>query len=347
MNILIVKLSSLGDVLHNLPIVWDIRKQYPDARVDWVIEEAYVELITPLLTAENFKGIDHIIPLSLRRLRKELKSRGWNSILQDIQAQKKQLQTIQYDIVIETQGLLKSALMTAIANKSPKAIVSGIGNRTEDSGYEPLSRLFYTKSIKVPLHYHAVDRSRAVAAGGLGLIVPERDVSPPMFYPQAWIDSLQCFPNPLGLAKNSYVMCFHATARLAKSWSNDNWIATAKELSLRGLIMVFPWGNPKENLISEQLAKEVPHSIVPKAFSIQDAFVINAQAKLVIGVDTGLTHLAAVLGVPTIELYVDSPKWKTEGYWGDKISNLGNTGSPPTVNQVINGFEMINSYDTK
>ena len=335
MNILIVKLSSLGDVLHNLPIVWDIRKQYPDARVDWVIEEAYVELITPLLTTQNFKGIDHIIPLSLRRLRKELKSRGWNSILQDIQLQKKQLQAIQYDIVIETQGLLKSALITALAKKSPQAIVSGIGNRTEDSGYEPLSRMFYTKSVKVPFQYHAVDRTRAVAAGGLGIEVPNRDDSPPQFYPPTLINSLALLPNPLGLDKGSYVMCFHATARLAKSWSNDNWIAMAKELSLRGLIMVFPWGNPKEILISQQLAKEVPNAIVPEAFSIQDAFVINAQAKLVIGVDTGLTHLAAVLGVPTIELYIDSPRWKTEGYWSHQVINLGDKQQAPTLEEVI------------
>jgi heptosyltransferase-1 len=335
MNILIVKLSSLGDVLHNLPIVWDIRQQYPDARLDWAIEEAYVELIIPLLTSPSFKGIDHIIPLSLRRLRKELKHRGWNAILQDIQAQKKQLQTIPYDIVIETQGLLKSALITYLARKSPQVIVSGIGNRTQDSGYEPLSRLFYTKSIKVPLHYHAVDRSRAVASGGIGTQLPNRDESPPQFYPPTLINSLAQLPNPLGLDKGSYVMCFHATARLAKCWSNENWIAIAKEFSLRGLIMVFPWGNPKEKLISEHLAKEVPNAVVPEAFSIQDAFVINAQAKLVIGVDTGLTHLAAVLGVPTIELYIDSPKWKTEGYWSQQVINLGDKQQAPTLEEVI------------
>jgi heptosyltransferase-1 len=341
MNILIVKLSSLGDVLHNLPIVWDIRKQYPDARVDWVIEEAYVELITPLLTTNNFKGIDHIIPLSLRRLRKELKSRGWSSILQDIQSQKKQLQAIQYDIVIETQGLLKSALISALAKKSPQAIVSGIGNRTEDSGYEPLSRFFYTKSVKVPLHYHAVDRSRAVASGGFGTQVPNRNESPPQFYPPSLIESLRQLPNPLGLDKESYVMCFHATARLAKSWSNDNWIAIAQELSKRGLFVIFPWGNSKEKLISEQLAKEVPNAIVPEAFSIQDAFVINAQAKLVIGVDTGLTHLAAVLGVPTIELYIDSPKWKTEGYWSQQVINLGDKQQAPTLKEVLTAATLF------
>ena len=341
MNILIVKLSSLGDVLHNLPIVWDIRKQYPDARVDWVIEEAYVELITPLLTTQNFKGIDHIIPLSLRRLRKELKHKGWSSILQDIQSQKKQLQAIQYDIVIETQGLLKSALIAALAKKSPQAIVSGIGNRTEDSGYEPLSRLFYTKSVKVPLHYHAVDRSRAVASGGLGTQFPNRDEMLPLFYPTSLIESLAHLPNPLGLDSGSYVMCFHATARLAKSWSNDNWIAIAKELSLRGLMMVFPWGNPKEKFISEELAKEVTNSIVPEAFSIQDAFIINAQAKLVIGVDTGLTHLAAVLGVATIELYIDSPKWKTEGYWSQQVINLGDKQQAPTLEEAITAATLL------
>jgi heptosyltransferase-1 len=107
------------------------------------------------------------------------------------------------------------------------------------------------------------------------------------------------------------------------------------------LIAVFPWGNTKEKLISEQLAKEVPHSIVPNAFSIQDAFVINSQAKLVIGVDTGLTHLAAVLGVPTIELYVDSPIWKTEGYWSTNIYNLGDTQQAPTIGEVISAATRL------
>jgi len=136
-------------------------------------------------------------------------------------------------------------------------------------------------------------------------------------------------------------MCFHATARLAKSWSNDNWIAIAQELSKRGLFVIFPWGNSKEKLISEQLAKEVPNSVVPEAFSIQDAFVINAQAKLVIGVDTGLTHLAAVLGIQTLEIYVDSPRWKTEGYWSSKIFNLGDVRQPPNVNEVKNVIELF------
>ena len=343
MNILIVKLSSLGDVLHNLPIIWDIRNRYPDARIDWAIDEAYVELITPLLSKDHFKGIDHIIPIGLRRLKKELRVKGWRQALQDLNAQKELLRTTRYDVIIETQGLLKSALMTFFAKKSPKVIVSGIGNRTQDSGYEPLARFFYTKSVNVPLQYHAVDRSRAVAAGGLGTVVPSREQSPPQFYPHDFIESLQSKPNPLGLKKLTYVMCFHATARLAKSWSKENWMAIAKALSRLGLIVVFPWGNAQEKQMSQELAKDVPNAIVPNAFLIQDAFTINAQAKLVIGVDTGLTHLAAVLGTPTIELYVDSPIWKTEGYWSQKVINLGDTGSSPKLDEVIQAVDCLTS----
>jgi heptosyltransferase-1 len=341
LNILIVKLTSLGDVLHNLPIVWDIRKIYPDAQLDWLVDEAYVELLQPLITIGSFRGIDNIIPLGLRRLKKQWKTLGITQSIKELNAQRQDLQTTTYDIVIETQGLLKSALMVALAKKAPHAVIAGIGNRTQDSGYEPLARLFYNKSIKVPLQYHAVDRSRAVASGGLGTQVRSREASPPQFYPPTFINSLQQIPNPLGLEKGSYVMCFHATARLAKCWSIENWVALAQELSSRGLRVVFPWGNPREKLISEQLAKDLPNAIVPNAFSIQDAFVINAQAKLVIGVDTGLTHLAAVLCVPTIELYVDSPKWKTEGYWSQQVINLGDKQEAPNLEEVLTAAKRL------
>ena len=341
MNILIVKLSSLGDVLHNLPIVWDIRVRYPQAQLHWLVEEAYVELLTPLLTTEGFRGIDKIIPLGLRRIRKEWKTKGIANGFKEMMLEKKQIQEIEYDLVIETQGLVKSALMTAIAKKTKNCIVAGIGNRTEDSGYEPLARLFYTKSVQVPLHYHAIDRSRAVTAGGLQTKVPERVISPPKFYPAEYIQHLKQLPNPLGLESGTYVMCFHATARAAKCWQPDHWIQLGKSLVQNNLKIVFPWGNDQEKSISQFLAKDIPGAIVPRAFSIQEAFIINAQAKLSVGVDTGLTHLSAVLGNPTIELYVDSPKWKTEAYWSPHIINLGDKNAAPTFDEVLLAVQSL------
>jgi heptosyltransferase-1 len=88
-------------------------------------------------------------------------------------------------------------------------------------------------------------------------------------------------------------------------------------------------------------ASQVPGAIVPRAFSIEEAYRLVAHAALTIGVDTGLTHLAAVLGKPTIEIYCDSPRWKTEGYWSSNIANLGDFRSIPQVNAVLQAAEAL------
>ena len=138
-KILLVKLSSLGDVLHNLPIVWDLRARLPDAQIDWVVEEGYVHLLEPLLSRDGFRGIDRIIPFGLRRWKKNLfRLATW----QEFFAFRKILQSTAYDVLIETQGLLKSAIVCSLAKKSPGAVIAGLANATEFSGYEPLARSF-------------------------------------------------------------------------------------------------------------------------------------------------------------------------------------------------------------
>ena len=341
MNILLVKLSSLGDVLHNLPIVWDIRTNYPDARLDWVVEEGYVELLTPLKTTDSFKGIDHIIPISLRRWKKNLKNGELIKPIQEFIACKNALQEVSYDIVIETQGLIKSALVTKFVKKSPNAIVAGLANQTEYSGYEPFARRFYTECVQVPTQCHAVDRSRWVTAAALDAPIPDRVDQAPHFYTTSYVEQLTTQLNPLDLAAGSYVMCFHATARAAKQWMPERWIAVAKELSAKGFTVIFPWGNEVEKRASEYLASKVPNALVPRAFSVAESFPLIAQAKLTIGVDTGFTHLSAILGKPTIELYVDSPRWKTEGYWSDRIINLGDMKQAPSQVEVIAALNRL------
>jgi heptosyltransferase-1 len=353
MKILIVKLSSLGDVLHNLPIVWDLRAQYPHAQIDWVVEEGYVGLLEPLKTSPNFAGIDRIIPLAFRRWKKALKRGEFIRSIQEFIAFKADLQTTSYDLIIETQGLLKSAWVTRLANPNKTAAVFGLANQTEFSGYEPWARKFYTDSVQVPFHCHAVDRSRWVAASAMDIPVPDRVLMPPKFYPEAYVQSLVEAAR-LGFASTRvdlgfdvtkpYVMCFHATAGASKRWSDDHWVSVGKELVAKGIQVILPWGNDKEKAISEQIAKKISgrpslvgsKAIVPNSFSIADAFGLIAGAQMTIGVDTGLTHLSAILGMPTTELYCDSPRWKTEGYWSPKIYNLGDRGHPPNVAEILN-----------
>lgn len=329
-KILLVKLSSLGDVLHNLPIVWDIRVRFPEAQIDWVVEEGYVHLLTPLLSRDGFRGIDRIIPIGLRRWKKSLFSlSSWKQFF----AFKGVLQEAHYDIIIETQGLLKSALVCALAKKSPDAEVVGLANATEFSGYEPIVRNFYSKSVVVPFQCHAVDRSRYLICSALNLPMIDR-AEKAQFYPASYLESIR-HPLVVGLEK-PYVLFFHSTAREAKRWADVNWVDLGKKLAAQGYQVVLPWGSAAENTISHNMATQIPGSLVPNAFSIEEAFSVIANSALVVGVDTGLTHLSAVLNRPTVEIYCDSPRWKTEGYWSEKIRNVGDIQKPPTVDEVMN-----------
>jgi len=329
-KILLVKLSSLGDVLHNLPIVWDLRARLPNAQIDWVVEEAYVHLLTPILSKAGFKGIDRIIPFGLRRWKKNLLHVStWKQFF----AFKRDLQSVQYDYLIETQGLLKSALVCALAKKTPDSVVAGLANATQHSGYEPVARTFYNQCVQVPVDCHAVDRSRWVMSSALDWPLIDR-VNAPLFYPETYTQNLP--EKPIAGLQKPYVLCFHSTAREAKRWSHQNWITLGKELAGRGYQVVFPWGNAAEKRVSQELAKSIPGALVPPSFSIEDAFSVIAGAALTVGVDTGLTHLAAVLGKPTVEIYCDSPRWKTEGYWANNIFNVGDMQSPPSALEVIN-----------
>lgn len=337
MNILLVKLSSLGDVLHNLPVVWDLRARFPDARIDWVVEEGYTGLLEPLRELDDAPGIDRIIPFGLRRWRKALRAGQWRATRDEWRAFRARLNERAYDAVIETQGLIKSAVVARLARRAAGGLVAGLANRTEFSGYEPLARCLYTRSVPVPLRCHAVDRSRHVAAAAVGAEVPARDVSPPCFYPSRFVRTLQDHP----LLQRPYALCFHCTARAAKRWADDHWIALGRMLVEQGTTPVFPWGSAAERTLSEALAAEVPGAVVPEAFSIAQAFPVVAGARLVVGVDTGLTHLAAILGVPTVELYCDSPRWKTEGYWSARIRNLGDRGEPPPLAAVADAVRDV------
>lgn len=336
-KILLVKLSSLGDVLHNLPIVWDLRARLPDAQIDWVVEEGYVHLLEPLLSRDGFQGVDRIIPFGLRRWKKNLFSLAtWKEFF----AFRKILQTTTYDVLIETQGLLKSAIVCALAKKSSSAVIAGLANATEFSGYEPLARSFFNQSVQVPAQCHAVDRSRWVMCSALDWALIGRGDAP-QFYPSEFIASIP--KSSVAGLLSPYVLCFHSTARDAKRWSNDNWITLGKDLSAKGYQLVFPWGSAAEKAVSQLLASQISGALVPPAFSIEEAFSVIAGAALTVGVDTGLTHLAAVLNKPTVEIYCDSPLWKTEGYWSDRICNVGDIQNPPCVQEVLDSsLKLLN-----
>lgn len=317
LNILLVRVSSLGDVLHNLPMVADIARHYPDANIDWVVEEGYVSLVR--LNAR----VRTIIPFALRRWRKSL---GRPETRAEIRAFFRTLRQQQYDYVFDTQGLLKTGIIMGAARIVKGGHKVGLANGSEGSGYEGISRWFHTDSIPTDPRTHAVARGRIVAGAALGYPVdtPADFGLPPVSPDEAKPDWMPATP---------YAVYFHGTARDAKKWAPQNWIELGRQLAPMPILL--PWGSDKEKAEAEHLAAGLPNARVLPKLSMADATLLARHAALAIGVDTGLTHIAAAFTVPTVEIYADSPRWKTEGNWSPKIINLGDRGAPPSVAEVL------------
>jgi len=320
MKILLVRVSSLGDVLHNLPLVADILRHHPGAQVDWVVEEGYVSLVrlNPM--------VRKVIPFALRRWKKGL---GDAAVRAELRGFFRDLRAEQYDYVFDTQGLIKTGIIMAAARVRPGGQKIGLANGTEDSGYEGISRVFHTRSIAVEPRTHAVARGRQVVAAALGYTVdspPDFGLARPGLPPPSGT-------RPDWMPAADYAVFFHGTARDAKKWASAHWIALGRALA--PLPILLPWGSPREKQEAEALAAALPNARVLPKLSMMDAVELARHAALAVGVDTGLTHIAAAFVRPTVEIYCDSPRWKTEGNWSPRIVNLGDTGAPPTVEQVV------------
>ena len=316
MKILLVRVSSLGDVLHNLPIVADIRRHHPDAQIDWVVEEGYVSLVrlNPM--------VRKVIPFALRRWKKGLKQ---PAVRAELRGFFRELRLDAYDYVFDTQGLLKTGIVMGAARTRPGGQKIGLANGTEGSGYEGVSRIFHHRSITVGPRTHAVARGRQVVAAALGYAVDTPpDFGLPAPDPEQRPDWMPAAP---------YAVFFHGTARDAKKWAPAHWIALGRALA--PMTVLLPWGSPREKEEAEHLAASLPNARVLPRLSMMDAVELARHAALAVGVDTGLTHIAAAFVRPTVEIYGDSPRWKTEGNWSPRIVNLGDSGAPPGVDEVV------------
>jgi heptosyltransferase-1 len=305
-----------------MPMVDDLQHQFPNAQIDWVVEEAYVNLV------KLQKKVRKVIPFALRRWRKNLKDKN---VRQEIKQFYKTLREEEYDYIFDTQGLFKTGIIMGMSRKSKGGKKIGLANGTEGSGYEGISRIFHDISIKVDIHTHAVLRGRLVAAAGCGYTV-----NSPASFGLSTID-LQ----PSWMPDSSYIVFFHGTAGASKKWPTNHWIETARNLQVKEWPILLPWGNEEEKAEAETIAEKSSRAIVLPKLSMQEAIVLAQRASLVIGVDTGLTHIAAAYERPTIELYCDSPKWKTEGNWSEQIINLGDKGEPPSTAEVEIAFETL------
>ncbi|HUW51141.1 MAG TPA: lipopolysaccharide heptosyltransferase I [Sulfuricella sp.] len=314
-KILLVKTSSMGDVIHNLPVVSDILFHFPDAEIDWVVEESFAGV--PAL----HPGVQEIIPVAVRRWRRNLFNRA---VCAEISAFAHRVRSKVYDVVLDTQGLIKSAAIARLAHGARCGF-------DRYSAREPLAALFYDKTVRVEKSQHAVVRNRLLAGRAFGYI-PDDPVNYGITAPSLDLPWL-----PAG----SFAVLLHATSRDDKLWPAEDWITLGAHLNSRGIACVLPWGSEAEHRRSRQLAERIPSAIVPPAMSLQEAATLLSQAVAAVGVDTGLIHLAAALKVPVVALYCASEPGLTGVYTSSASVNLGGSGSPPDPARVISALEGL------
>jgi len=312
-EILFIKTSSMGDVLHHMPAVTEAKRHFPDARITWVVDEMYAPL------AALHPAVDEIITIAQRRWRKQLfAARSWREFREAV----RKLRARGFDKIIDTQGLVRTGLMGRLA-------------RGEHHGYgresirEPFAARFYDVNHKVSWDLHVIARNRALTARALGYEVAGE--------PDYGFDRAKIQPGKNG----DYAIIFHATAKAKKEWPEERWIEVGRELAKRGLEVVLPWGNEAERARSERIASQVPDALVPDRVPILDVARLIAGAKLVCGVDTGFLHIAAALGVPVVAVFTITKSHTASPVGPGPVEMVGAANGLPEVRDVIAAIDKV------
>lgn len=276
MRVLIIKTSSMGDIIHTLPALTDAGNIYPNIEFDWIVEESFAEIPTwhPL--------VKKVIPVALRRWRKNIwqaiRSGEWRHFYQQLRAKK-------YDYVIDAQGLIKSGFLTFFT----RGLKCGYDRH---SAWEPLACLSYQRTASVNPDQHAVNRVRQLFAAILNYSLPQE-------IPHYGID-LNRLPSPT--LTNNYVVFLHGTTWPTKHWPENYWAELLKHVNNAGYQVLLLWGNTIEQERAHRLANNANAQVMPK-LKLAEIATLIAHAKAVVAVDTGLGHLAAALHIPTLSLY--------------------------------------------
>jgi len=310
-----VKTSSLGDVIHNLPVASDIARHVPNAEIDWVCEAPYAELVA------LHPHVRKALPVNLRHLKKNLFSAGaWREFLD----RRKAIRSDHYDLILDTQGLVKSAWIGSFAT-GPRA------GYAADSAREPFASRFYDRKFSIAKAQHAVTRNRALAAAALGYAL-EGEADYGLRVPPGEV---------FGLQPQRYAVFLHATSRQDKQWPQDKWRELGGRLNAKGLKIVLPWGTEPERAASDGIAAGIVSPLVPPRMELTAAARLLAGGALVVGVDTGLAHLAVAVGTPTIGIYTATQSELTGLHGGHRAINLGGVGKIPSIDEVMRTAESL------
>ena len=313
-DVLFIKISSLGDVIHHMPALTEARARRPGARLAWVVDEAFAPLVA------LHPAVAEVIPVPARSWRRAPWQR---STWQDIGRFLRGLRAHTYDTIVDTQGLFFKTALIARAAKGKRH------GYDPNSIKEPFACAFYDMRHRVEWNQHAIARNRALTGLALGY-TPD---GPPDFG-----------LNRAALAGTGgaapYGVLLHATARADKEWPEANWRMLAAALGTN-LDLVVPFGTEAERARAIRIAATTPQARVPDRAPLDQVARLVAGAAFVVGVDTGLLHLAAALGVPLVAIFCASEPGLTGTMGAGPIRVLGGNGAPPLVGEVVEAVARI------
>ena len=303
-DVLFIKTSSLGDIIHHMPAITEARLRRPAVYFGWVVEEAFAPLV------RLHPAIDEVIPVATRRWRgrRLLQRSTWAEIAEF----GTKLRRRHYREIVDTQGLFKSAAIAMAAHGWRHGYDS-------HSIREPQAAWFYDVCHQVKWNQHAVARNRALTGLALGYL--------PQGAPDYGLDRTLLVGDEAG---SRYGVFLHATAKPGKQWQRDHWRDLVAALEPE-FDIVLPWGNEPEHDHAMYIALGFRHTRVPEHRPLDDVARLIAGATFVVGVDTGLTHLAAALGVPLVAIFIDTEPALTSPVGSGITQVLGAKGAPPGV----------------
>ncbi|CAD5373658.1 Lipopolysaccharide heptosyltransferase I [Rubrivivax sp. A210] len=310
-RLLIVKTSSMGDVVHAMPVVNDILRQRADVAIDWLVEAPFAAI--PQMHA----GIRQVLPMSWRKWRGQLlKAETWAQM----RTLRTRLREGRYDLVLDLQGLLKSVLWARAA----RAPVAGYD---QASIREPLAARFYQHTQAVPRELHAVQRCRQLVAQQLGYALP---ASAPDFGLAP--------PKPVWKPRSRYAVIIPNASRAEKLWPERHWVAVGRRMLELGWLPVVLWGRDSEQTLAERIAAGCEGD-VPPYLKVGEMASVLAGAQHIVGLDTGFTHLAAAFGRPTLGIYCDHEPGLAGITGPGPVASIGGRGQVPSRQDVLALFE--------
>ena len=316
---LIVKTSSMGDVVHALPAVSDLARHRPGTQIDWVVEEAFAEI--PRL----HRDVTRVIPIALRRWRAQLVLPStWN----EMRSARRALREARYEQILDLQGLVKSAFVARCAGGE----VAGPGGR---GARERVASWLYDRRISVDPNLHAIDRARSLAAQTFGY-EPDVALDFGIRVPKLATGALQPW-----IGEQRFALLLTNASRASKLWPDENWRAIEEWLAEQGLASVLVWGSERERAATVRRAAPMYSARVAPPAGLETLAAICTRAALVIGLDTGLTHWAAAVGAPTVGIFCDYDPAQVGLKADDRRVNLGGVADCPSSEDVIDAVRHV------